>query len=105
MKFSQARECYRSFENSGMYILLLMVQDQVMIISGTEASRPMSAEPPYQQIFDRLDVTNPEHAEYYLPMFGYSPGGTPSVSSVTLSDSRSDLEDLSDVSITFVFLM
>ena len=51
-----------------------------------------------QSVFDILDVTNPKHAEYYLPMFGVSPGGTPTVSSVSLTDSRSDLEDLSDVS-------
>lgn len=52
-----------------------------------------------QKMLDILDVTNPEHAELYLPMFGESPGGTPSVSSVsTLMDSRSDLDDMSDVS-------
>ncbi|KAF6029325.1 hypothetical protein EB796_012367 [Bugula neritina] len=47
--------------------------------------------------FDRLDVTNPKHAEHFFPLFGDSPGGTPSVSSAeTLSNSRSDLDDLSD---------
>lgn len=54
-----------------------------------------------QQTLDKLDVTDPEHADYYLPMFGDSPGSTPTASSVTsLADSRSDLDDISDVSIT-----
>lgn len=57
-----------------------------------------------QMMFDRLDVTNPDHAEFYLPMFGDSPGGTPSVSSVaSLADSRSDLDDISDVSMPAQF--
>jgi len=52
-----------------------------------------------QSLFDALDVTNPKHAEFYLPMFGDSPGGTPSVSSAaSVADSRSDLDDFSDVS-------
>jgi len=53
--------------------------------------------------FDRLDVTNPKHAEHFFPLFGDSPGGTPSVSSAeTLSNSRSDLDDLSDVRIFLI---
>lgn len=57
------------------------------------------ASPEAQTFFDKLDVTNPVHADYYLPMFGDSPGGTPSVSSApSIADSRSDLDDISDVS-------
>ena len=53
-----------------------------------------------------LDITNPQHAEYYLPMFGESPGTTPSVSSASsLADSRSDLDDMSDVRFLLYFVV
>ena len=67
----------------------------------TASDRTASPDPVVdkQAVFDQLDVTNPEHADFYLPMFGDSPGGTPSVSSAgSVADSRSDLDDISDVS-------
>ena len=47
----------------------------------TASDRTASPDPVVdkQAVFDQLDVTNPEHADFYLPMFGDSPGGTPSV--------------------------
>lgn len=77
--------------------IILLTNIYLLSIPGTLTSQ-QTQHASNQQMFDILDVTNPDHADYYLPMFGVSPGGTPTVSSVSLTDSRSDLEDLSDVS-------